>query len=299
MNNFTRIGNAPRPSSSQELVRRIHDELLMQLTSDPGTTVLGVENVRVEATMDGASMDALLVDASGVAIDIASDTTQARLPAAGVDDGADDPAVATRESAVLRRGTFAAHPLHIQQVPLDIEATAMNVPFEWLELEDDGLAVRLLEDMPPRSRRAVRLHLKAAVSPDDVFQAIMRILRTDLADVEGIHVDREKFVVTQLGARRFTIALSARVRWKFLRPTMRVRAQLQMDSRFVVRLRRVKVTSSNPLLALVLRVFRRRITRDLKQPLDLNEQLRPLALKSLRIDTDGTRVVVEGEAGLI
>lgn len=299
MDNFTRIGDAPRPSSSQELGRRIRDELLTQLTADPGSTALGIENVRVDVTMHGASIDALLVDASGVAIDIASDTTQAHLPAAGVDDGADDPAVASRESAVLRRGTFAAHPLRIQHVSLDLEATAVNVPFEWLELDDGGLALGIPEEMNTRSRRAVRLHLRVAVNPDDVFQAIMRVLRADIADLEGAHIDRERFSFTQLRARRFRIELSARVRWKFLRPTLRTSIELQMDNRFVVRLRRVKITSSNPLLMLVLRVFRRRITRDIRKPIDLKEHLRPLALRSLTIHSDGTRVVVEGEAGLL
>lgn len=299
MNNFSRIGNAPRPSTSQDLGRRIRDSVLTELITTPGTTVREAENLQVDAMLEGVNVDTLHMDASGVMIDVAVDTTIAHLPEGVVEDGTDIAEVMHRESAVARRVAFVARPLHFQGVPLDTEATAVNVPFEWLELDDGGLALSSPAEMTTRSRRAVRLNLRVAVNPDDVFQAIMRVLRADLTDVEGFHIDREKFVFTQRGVRRFTIALSARVRWKFLRPTMRFRTELQMDNRFVVRLRRVKLTSSNPLLALALRVFRRRITRELKKPLDLKEQLRPLALRSLRVQADDAQVVVEGEAGLI
>jgi len=296
---FTRIGDAPRPSTSQDLGRRIRDGFLTELIADPGTTVREAEKLRVDVSLQGADVDALHIDASGVVIDVAADTTGVHLPGTEVDDDKETAEVMHREPAVARQATFVARPLRFQDVPLDIEATAVNVPFEWLELDDGGLALKIPEEMTTRSRRAVRLQLSVAVNPDDVVKAIMRFLRTDLAEVDGIHIDREKFTLKQLGPHRFRIGLSARVRWKFLGPTLRTRTELRIDNRFVVRLLRTKITSSNPLLAVVLRVFRRRITQDLKKPIDLNQHLRPLVLRRLHIDADPTRVRVESEAGLI
>lgn len=299
MSDFTRIGDAPRPSTSQDLGRRIRDGFLTELIADPGTTVRDAEKLRVDAKLQGANVDALHINASGVVIDVAVDTTAGHLPGTEVDADKEIAEVTNRERAVARQSTFVARPLRFQDVPMDIEATAMNVPFEWLELNDGGLALEIPEEMTTRSRRAVRLQLSVAVSPDDVVEAIMRFLRADLAEVDGIRIDREKFTLTQLGPRRFRIDLSARVRWKFLGPKLRASTELRIDNRFVLRLRRTKVTSSNPLLAMVLRVFRRRITHDLKKPIDLNQHLRPLVLRRLRIHADPIRVRVESEAGLI
>ena len=290
MNDFLRVGDAPRPSASQELGRRIRDAFLSELIAGPGTMAREAEKLKVDVSLQGADIDALHIDASGLVI---------HLRGAEVDDDDETAEVERREPAVARRATFAALPLRFQDVPLDIEATAVNVPIEWLELDDGGLAVGMPEEMTTRSRRAVRLQLSVAVNPDDVVEAIMRFLRADLAEVDSVHIDREKFTLKQLGPRRFRIGLSARVRWKFLGPTLRARTELRIDNRFVVRLLRTKIASSNPLLAVVLRVFRRRITQDLKKPIDLNQHLRPLVLRRLHIDAGPTRVRVESEAGLI
>ncbi len=300
MADFMRVGNSPRPSTSMELEHRIRETTLDQMSADPGTSMRGTEHVTITAQLEGARIAELTVDASRLEIDAATRDGSGPESAGPQDPDSSEHTtpVLHRETAVLQAGSFVAVPLLLHGVPVDIEARATNLPFAWLTLDDGDLAVALPQEMTLRSRGRARLTISIDVSPDDVVAAIMGVMRAELAETDGIHLDREKLTLRQLGPRHIRINASARLRWKFLRPTLRARTDLRIDAKFIARLTRTHVTSSNLVLAVVLRFFRTRIIQELRTPVDLQAALGPVVLRTLRIHARGARLRVEVEAGL-
>lgn len=292
MDEFLRLGESPRPSTSPELQNRIRDKILEQLNADPDAEVRGAERLRVQARLDGASIVALTVDASGIASDA---VPEAAAPEEAI--GQETALVTHREAAILREGSFVAAPLLYEGVPIDVEVRAVDVPFEWLTLTDGYIALGARPTAPHGKRRSTRLRLRIGINSDDILGAITRVVRTDLAGTDGILLDREELTLRQLGPRHIRISMSARLHWKFLRPTFRGRTDLHIDNHFIARLRRTRVTSSNVLLAVVLRILRGRIARSLNETVNLNDSVSPLALKTLRIHASGSQLRVDAEAG--
>lgn len=302
MTEFVRVGETPRPSNAQELERRVRDAILEQLGADPGTTVRGAEHLSVHAELEGTNIVVIKVDASLVEIDAETESNESTprqeiTPAGGAEVDEESSKATHRETGMLRHGAFTAVPLRFQGVPAAIEVTAANVPFEWLELDDGGLALGMPDHMSTTVRGAARLHLRVSADPDDLLTAIMRVLRLELAEGGGIHVDREKLTLKQLGPRRVRVGLSARLRWKLMRPTLHARTELHIDTQYVARLRRTRLTSTNVVVAVVLRVMRPRINRELSKPLDLRESLSFLTLRRLRVEAGSNRVMLEIDAG--
>ncbi|MEO7588743.1 MAG: hypothetical protein ABIS84_12040 [Arachnia sp.] len=301
MSEFARIGDAPRPATSQGMEERLRHVITTEMAQDPGSTVRGLDRVGIRVTVEGADIAGLHINATG--LEVVADAGDGDAQAISTDvtaDVEDMAQVKAREPGLLRRATFTAAPMLFPgRTPVEVQAEAVDVPFEWLELDDGGLAIGMPEHVSRGQRRAMTLRLHVAFSPDDVLAAVMTEIRGELTDVNGMRLDRESLTFTRKGPRRIRIRLSVRLRWKFLRATCRARTELHIDNRFVARLSGTRVTSSNLLLAVVLRGLRGKINRELSKPLDLQAEIGELlALRTLRIDADTASVGVALEAGL-
>lgn len=291
-----RLGDAPRPSTDRELERRVHDAVLTAFTAEPGSHVRGVEHMRVQSHVRGSDVTACHVDISGVELTFPSDAPTSNPDEAGLDDVT--VAVRDRETGMLREGSISGAPVLLQGVAVNFEVRAANVPIDWLTLADGGLGLSVPKELTRKSRRAVRLRCRVQTNPEEFLRVFMDAVRTEFSEVRGLHADREKLTLKQLGPRRVRIDLRVRLRWKFLRPSFRVRTEVHIDNRFVARLRRTRITSSNLLLSAALRVLRGRINRELRTPVDLNEALAPFSLSRLRITAGSSQVVLEVVAGI-
>lgn len=291
-----RLGDAPRPSTDRGLERRVRDAVLAAFTAEPGAHVRGVEQMTVQSHVRGTDVTACHVDISGVELTFPTDP-----PPSYPDEVALDGvtvAVRHRETGMLREGSISGAPVRLQGVAVNFEVRAVNVPIDWLTLVDGGLALALPERIAPRSRRAVRLRCRVETNPEEFLRTLMTTMRTQFSEIRGLDADREKMTLKQLGPRRIRIDFRVRLKWKFLRPSFRFRTEVHIDNRFVARLRRTRIGSSNLLLAAVLRVLRGRINRELRSPVDLNETITPFSLRKLRVKARSNQVVLEVEAGI-
>ncbi len=287
------LGTGPRPTTGRELERLVLD----LLRTGPGDTELRVEGlarVTVTASMQGADVTAVTLDATGVALQFPMDVPESEVPA-----GPDQlPEPLRREPATLRKGTARALPLTIQGVPIDLEADIANAPIEWLTLPDDKLGVAPRGGDGSGFRKPSRVSLRIGLRQADILPAIVAPIRLAMKD-SGVRLSRENLTLRQLGPRRVRFGLRARIQWKLLAATFRARAEVDIDSAFILRVGDVRVSSTNPFVGLILLALRGRIRRELQeslQPFPLNEALAPWELRQLRINI-GDRIELSADLG--
>lgn len=272
------FGDSPRPTTSAEFAHRLVDAL----RPDPATSGWSLRegSPEVIAELQGADVASLVVDATGLAFEQA--------PGAPTNEAQSEPpadrttARLRTEAAVLRQAELRARPLHVQGVPLTIEAEGRDLPLDWVDLADGGLAIDVPVDQPARlaTGSMIRLRVRADVAP--AVQAMADAARPGLA-AEGIRLDGERLSLRQLGPRRVRFDGRARVRWKILRLRASVSGVLAVDERHVLRLSHFRLRVSNPLLNLAFRGFVRELATELQQSVDLNEGLAPWTIRHLRV----------------
>lgn len=284
------FGDSPRPTTSDEFARRLVDALQPDPVAS-GWSLRGTAP-EVSAELLGTDVASLVVGATGSVLEQA--------PGASTRKPLSEPPPADRttarlrtEPAVLRQAQLRARPLHVQGVPVTIEAEGRDLPLAWVHLAGGGLAIDVPVDQPDRLRTgsAVRLRVRADVAP--IVHAMAHAARPGLA-AEGIRLDRERLSLRQLGPGRVRFDGRARVRWKILRLRASVSGVLAVDERHVLRLSRFRLRVSNPLLNLAFRGFVRELATELQQPMDLNEGLAPWSIRHLRVRA-GRRVEVDLE----
>lgn len=284
-------------------------ELLLTMPVDDEVELSGVEDITISAVLRGADVESLHVDASSLDVRFTMNFDSGELPpdapfpgestAAPQPEPEPDPApapgVVHRERGRLRTASIRALPLTVQGVPVELEASAQNVDFEWLELDDGDLAIAPVPGAGGR-RRPSRVTARVAVARDDITAALVAAFRAE-AGPAGVHITREKLTLRQSGPRRVQVGLRVRIRWKLLAATVRFRTEVHIDSGYVLRLRNSRLSSSNPVVTVLLAFFRRHVReglRELEVPSDLNEGLAPFRLRDLRIRA-GRRVDVRVE----
>lgn len=286
------LGLAPRPSTSEGVGTRLRSALLDALTADASGVVRSAEKLTVETEISGADIVTCIIDVTGVDVllrDVDSPAVERPEPLA---------AVIHSEPGMLGRGTFTGYPLIVQGVPVEVRAEAERVPFAWLTLADGRLVLAPSFELPGRFGKPVFATFRAGVNPHNVVVPLMEAMRRQFSDVNALTTDQAKIRLKQLGSREVAVDFRVRVKWKIFRPRFRFRTRLAVDQHFVLRLRRTSVTSSNPLLGVVLRLYRRRMNDELNAPIDLKEALQPATLRKLRVEAGDSKLIVEMEVTL-
>lgn len=284
------FGNAPRPTTNDEFARRLVDAL----QPDPAASGWSLRGAapQVSAELQGADVASLVVDVTGLVVEQA--------PGASTREPLSEPPPADRtttrlrtEPAALHRAQLRARPIHVQGVPVTIEAEGVDLPLDWVHLAGGGLAIDVPVDQPERLRTgsAVRLRVRADVAP--VVRAMAGAARPGLA-AEGIRLERERLSLRQLGPRRVRFEGRARVRWKIFRLRATVSGLLAVDEHLVLGLSDFRLRVSNPLLNLAFHGFFRELAAELQQSVDLNDSLAPWTIRHLRMRA-GRRVEVDLE----
>lgn len=296
MDNALPLGATPRPTTSEELERLLLDGFRTLREVDADWKIQGGEHLRVNAILRGADVEALTIDATGIELRLPGGDMPERPEPEGLTEPAQSPEPVHRESATLRRATLRALPLLVQGVGIEIEAEAQNAPFDWLELPGDQLAVAPREDLRDRFGHRSRISLRVGADRDAILPAILAPIREE-ATRDGIHLSRERITLHQLGPRRIRIGGRVRVRWRLLAATYRGSVEVHVDNAYVLRMRLVKLSSTNLVAAAILLALRGRIRRTLAEelkPVDLNAALAPWNLRQLKLRAD-RRVEVKVE----
>jgi hypothetical protein len=276
------LGRAPRPTDAAELLARLRPVLLDAL----GPTVQGAERVRIDAGLDGADVARLDVDLTGVHVRVGggtpSDATRSGRATSDVED------VRSREDAVLRRLRVDAHPLVVEDVPVDVVAEAEGMRFRWVEDTAGGLGV---EGVEPDDAVPLTGHVRVAAPRDAVVETARRLVATELQNL-GLTLASLDVELESAGPRSVTLRGSARVRKGILSASVRATATAAVDAQMVLTVRDLELSSRNPVVAALLVAARGELAKAEGHQVDLVSDLPPgVRLADVRVDVGETLAV--------
>lgn len=245
------FGPAPRPTSDAEIAGRVRE--LLSTLGEPGAR--GLDQVVVTASLDGADISALVVDASGVAIDL--DGPHPVRPSAVE--------VAHREPAVLHRLEVAAHPVSVAAVPVDVDIVMSEVPFAWATSSKDELVI----EVQPPSQSAPVVGTARFSAPRKDIEAAARAMLGDELRKRGFTLTALDIELENLGPRALSVRAEATVRKSVVRAAVEVTAEARIDDALVLSVRDAEISSSNPIVSALVAPFRSRIAAVAGRRIDL------------------------------
>ena len=261
------LGQAPRPTTGPDLAERLR----AGIGEVCGGAVQGLDRLRLEATLDGPDVPALVVDLTGLAV---------RLDA-GAGSTTPSAQVLRREAGVIRSASLTAHPMTVADVAVDVDAVVDGLRFSWLERTDGSVAVELQE---PSGEAPVSGQARVAVDRDRLVAAVRQVAATTLA-AQGFVLSSLDVRLTSHGPVSVAVEAVAKVRKGMLSATARVGAMAEVSDDLVLTVRDVEATSRNPLVAAALVAFRGRLEALERQRVDIAAALPPgVRVEALRLD---------------
>jgi hypothetical protein len=253
-----------------------------QLTDDtlvPGVT--GLERARIDVSMAGADLAELVIDLTGVSVEIPRDTTESVTADPPIDT---EPAVVSRTPAVARFSRLRAHPLTVFGARLTLDAEAHDVPFTWVRSAEGERGVAIDESSPDERRRGM---ITASMPRDDVV-TLMRTVGNELQSQAGIRLTRSDIAFTQVSRDVVGVEVDAAVRRGLLSASVHATATIHVDRAGIVTLRRIRLRSWNPLIAIGLLIARRHVRRWEGRSIAVNDDLPPgVRIADAELDVTG------------
>lgn len=275
------LGTAPRPTTAAELLARLRPVLLDAL----GPTVQGAERARIDADLDGSDVARLDVDLTGVHVRVGGAPSGATTSGPATSDVED---VRSREDAVLRRVRVDAHPLVVEDVPVDVVAEAEGLRFRWVEDGAGGLGV---EGVEPDDAAPLTGHVRVAAPRDAIVATARRLVATELQNL-GLTLASLDVELESAGPRSVTLRAFARVRKGILSASVRATATAEVDAQMVLAVRDLELSSRNPVVAALLVAARGELAKVEGRQVDLVSDLPPgVRLADVRVDVGETLAV--------
>ncbi|MFD4991840.1 hypothetical protein ACFWH7_12440 [Cellulosimicrobium cellulans] len=275
------LGTAPRPTTAAELLGRLRPVLLDAL----GPTVQGAERARLDADLDGADVARLDVDLTGVHVRVGGAPADATTSGPATCDVED---VRSREDAVLRRLRVDAHPLVVEDVPVDVLAEVEGLRFRWVEDSAGGLGV---EGVEPDDAAPLTGHVRVAAPRDAIVATARRLVATELQNL-GLTLASLDVELESAGPRSVTLRGFARVRKGILSASVRATATAEVDAQMVLAVRDLELSSRNPVVAALLVAARGELAKVEGRQVDLVSDLPPgVRLADVRVDVGETLAV--------
>ncbi|MDF9876102.1 hypothetical protein [Cellulosimicrobium cellulans] len=272
------LGAAPRPTTAAELLARLRPVLLDAL----GPTVQGAERARLDTALDGADVARLDVDLTGVHVRVGGTPSDATTSGPATSDVED---VRAREDAVLRRLRVDAHPLVVEDVPVDVVAEAEGLRFRWVEDSAGGLGVE------PDDATPLTGHVRVAAPRDAIVATARRLVATELQNL-GLTLASLDVELESAGPRSVTLRAFARVRKGILSASVRATATAEVDAQMVLAVRDLELSSRNPVVAALLVAARGELAKVEGRQVDLVSDLPPgVRLADVRVDVGETLAV--------
>lgn len=282
MDSLLPLGTVPRPATGDDLAARLRDTLREAARGQ----VHGLDQARIEATLDGADVHSLEVDLTGVAV----------APGQGEAPEAPSwtPDVVSRDDAVLRTLRLDAHPLTAVDLPVDLSAEVQGVRFAWVAGADGSVGAELVE---PSEDSPVSGSARVAVSREGLAGTVRGLLTVALAG-NGIQLTDFDLRIDQTGPRDAAIAIDASIKkGMFLSAKITATASAAVDSAMVVTVGDIRLSSGNPIVGALLGTMKGRVEEVAGRRIDLAEALPPgVRLTDVRLDV-GEEIVLSAELG--
>ncbi|ROR72759.1 hypothetical protein [Bogoriella caseilytica] len=269
------LGQLPRPATGADLARRLHTALSRYSTEE----LTGLDNATIAATLDGQDIATLDIDLSGVAVD--GDPKE-------VQDT--PPKILSSAPAVVRRVTVRAHPIRIMGAAVDVRAEAEDFPIAWLEGADQSLWLDMPETAEP-----TQAFVRMAVNQDELLEVVRGHARAAASEA-GVTLARLDVTLRSSGRRSVHVRGFAKIRKGVLSASARFRADLNLADDMMLSISKIKLSSGNPLVAVVLLFARNHIDTSDRR-IDLNADMSPgLRVVDAGLET-GTDLVLTARLG--
>ncbi|WP_407318373.1 hypothetical protein UQW22_17120 [Isoptericola halotolerans] len=282
MDSLLPLGTAPRPATGDDLAARLRDTLRETARGQ----VHGLDEARIEATLDGADVHSLEIDLTGVAF----------VPGQGGSPEAPSwtPDVVSRDDAVLRTLHVGAHPLTAVDLPVDVSTELQGVRFSWVAGADGSVGAELVE---PSEDSPVTGDARVAVSREGLAGTVRGLLTVALAG-NGIQLTDFDLRIDQTGPRDAAIAIDASIKkGMFLSAKITATASAAVDDAMVVTVGDIRLSSGNPIVGALLGTMKGRVEEVAGRRIDLAEALPPgVRLTDVRLDV-GEEIVLSAELG--
>ncbi|WP_402375478.1 hypothetical protein [Isoptericola rhizosphaerae] len=282
MTSLLPLGTAPRPATGDDLSARLRDAL----GDAAGGQVHGLDQARIEASLDGADVHSLEIDLTGVTF----------VPGQGEAPQAPSwtPDVVSRDDAVLRTLHLGAHPLTAVDLPVDLSAELQGARFSWVAGADGSVGAELVE---PSEDAPVTGNARVAVSREGLAGTVRGLLTVALAG-NGIQLTDFDLRIDQTGPRDAAIAIGASIKkGMFLSAKITATASAAVDDAMVLTVGDVQLSSGNPIVGALLGTMKGRVEEVAGRRIDLAGALPPgVRLSDVRLDV-GDEIVLTAQLG--
>ncbi|SJN39104.1 hypothetical protein FM104_10350 [Microbacterium esteraromaticum] len=232
----------------------------------------GIDGIRVAAQLDGNDLEHVLIDATGV--DLTARMTEDGQSAGADTTPAEPPAIVSRTSGMLRTARIVAGPATVQGYAVHLDVTVSDAAFDWVEYvsaRDAGRSASAfgIEDSPETARLSGSFSARMRASD---IAPLIRAVATPMLATTGVRLRRLEGTVTVSRRQVVKVRALASVRWKIFGATVRAAVSVQITPAAIVDVKRVRLRSWNPIVAIALLAARRQVRAVEGQRFDLNEE---------------------------
>lgn len=200
--------------------------------------------------------------------------------------------VVDRVPAHIHKVMIKAHPLVVQGVPTDFDMQVEKVPFNWVKDESGDYWFGLSDQQPEEMTGEFSAHITKTA----LRQAVTQVVAAGAAE-KGFKLIALDFDIVQNG-QNFLVTGHAKLKKGILSARADGRAALMYDpKKLQLTITRVELNSTNPAVAVLLRMAQGTIDQYQGQVIDLNQKLSPTGqkLSALEIVVSGNDVRLHGK----
>lgn len=275
------LGPAPRPQTSEALTTALRTSI----AGLAGSWVKGLNRATIAARLEGAVIEELIIDLTGVEVPTLNEAKGVSLTTAEV---------SSSEATRVDQATLKADALIVAGARVVIDGFVRNLPATWVETTQGTAGLAFPEPNDPAN--PVQGEGQASVSKAELQAAALRIGR-DLAKSLGVTLEDLKLDITQVSPQQLAVAVDARVKKGFIGANAHVNASATLDDAMNVTISNLQAGSKNPVINSLLSAVKGRIERYNGKKIAINDRL-PKGVRLTHAEFQiADRVIVKGRVG--
>ena len=255
------LGAGPRPSCGDEFATRLRASATASLAGAP---ISGLDTATISARLDGADIEALDLDLTGVAIELPSSTDDSGDRSAPLEPSPE----VSRERGHLRAARITARPAMLAGAPVDLEVNVSKLRIAWISRADGTTELDASDDDLGRMDGTARL----AIAHEHLPAVATAVLNSALASA-GASVSDVAIAITGEGEDAASLDATAKARYGVMSAGVRLRASLRIVDGRRLRLDGLDLSTKNLLAGALLGLARGELEKLDGQEFDLVELL--------------------------
>lgn len=270
------------PTSGTELAARLTEALTEIVGSSSQVT-------SVKATIGNPpNIDLIEADLSGLSLAVGDQAASAAKGQISSDVANE----ADRLPATIRKVMIEAHPVQVDGIPANFDLQVENVPFNWVTDRDGKVWFGVDSREAPDLTGELSGHMTKVALREGVRKAA-----ATAAEAQGFHLLDLDFDLRQVGQDFFALG-NAKLRKGILSAKAELRGVVHYDpSTLQITVKELQIHSSNPAVAMILRMAEGKIAQYRGKTIDLNKRISSSGyqLRQLDISVDADQIRFHGK----